>query len=251
MRLIAGASQARAEPRRNCARPQASRVEPSLTLLEPRKLPRQARARATFEAIVDACGQLLVSGSYDALTTNSISERAGVSIGTLYEYFPNRESIVAALAARACRRLVRRMIAAAEESAHLPDFPALEHLIRQGVVAMSGPETVFKVLVREAPFVVRLPDFRDARATLDLLCEGIRQGAGERVNLPEPVIDAWLLSQMMFSAMLEIACLETPEADRELRIRELARLTFRMVIGRDPTAAEMAQTAQGACRSGA
>lgn len=249
MRLTTG--QARAEPRRSCARTQASKVEPTLTLLEPRKLPRQARARATFEAIVDACAQLLAATSYDALTTNSISERAGVSIGTLYEYFPNRESIVAALAARACRRLVRRMIAAAAESAHLSDYPALEHLIREGVAAMSGPETVFKVLVREAPFVVRLPAFRDARATLDVLCDEIRRGAGDRIDLPEPAIDAWLLSQMMFSAMLEIACQNFPDADRELRIRELARLTFRMVMGRDTTACDMALPAVGACPKGA
>ena len=59
-----------------------SRVAPGVAFqLEPRKLPRQARSRATFNAIVDACGQVLSSGSYDALTTNSISERAGVSIG--------------------------------------------------------------------------------------------------------------------------------------------------------------------------
>ena len=79
-----------------------ARIEPALAMLEPRKAPRQARARATVAAIIDACAQLLAAGPYDALTTNSISERAGVSVGTLYEYFPNRESIVAALTANSC-----------------------------------------------------------------------------------------------------------------------------------------------------
>lgn len=245
-----GCEGSRPEPRRACPRTAAAtRFEPALTLLEPRKLPRQARARATFEAIIDACAQLLVAGSYDALTTNSISERAGVSIGTLYEYFPNRESIVAALTARACRRLLRRMASAAEESLGMPDFQALEHLIRAGVGVLSAPENVFKALVREAPFVLRLPVFRDTRASLDRLCDAIRREAGERVSLPEPKVDAWLISQMLFNAMLEIACLDAPGPQRDISIHELTRLTFRMVIGRDPSGADI--SASAACPNGA
>jgi hypothetical protein len=132
---------------------------------------------------------------------------------------------------------------AAAESAALPDFRAIEHLLRAGVAALGAPENAFQVLLRQAPFVLRLPVFREARATLDGLCQGIRKGAGARVSLPEPQVDAWLLSQMLFSAMLEIAGLETSAADRETRVRELARLTFRMAMGRDATPAEMAQPA--------
>ena len=51
--------------------------------LEPRKIPRQGRARATVDAILDACAETLMSRGYDALTTNSISERAGVSKDTV------------------------------------------------------------------------------------------------------------------------------------------------------------------------
>lgn len=224
--------------RRGCARP-AARIEPALTHLRPRKLPRQARAQATVDAIVHACAQLLASGSYDALTTNSISERAGVSIGTLYEYFPNRESIVAALTTASCRRLVKAMITAAQESAGMGDYPAIEHLVRSGIATMAAPENVFRSLMNEAPFVLRLPAFREARATLDAICEEIRRAAGERVNLPEPQLDAWLISQMLFSAMLEIACRPAEAGERDLLVRELARLTFRMAMGRDPVATEM------------
>lgn len=231
-----------AEPRRGYGRSAArvaARIEPSLTLLEPRKLPRQARSQATFEAIVDACGQLLASGSYEALTTNSISERAGVSIGTLYEYFPNRESIVAALTASSCRRLVMRMKRAVEETAGMTDFQGVEHLLSAGIAALSAPENVFKVLMTETPFVLRLPVFRDARATLDHLCQSISKAAGDRIRLPEPKADAWLISQMLFSGMLEIAFRDSCEQERALLVRELARLTFRMGVGRDPTEAEM------------
>lgn len=66
----------------------------------PRKIPRQARSLATVEVILDAAALLLVDEGYEQATTNRIAERAGVSIGSLYQYFPNRESVVAAVARR-------------------------------------------------------------------------------------------------------------------------------------------------------
>lgn len=217
----------------------AARIEPPLTCLRPRKLPRQARAHATVDAIVDACARLLATGSYDALTTNSISERAGVSIGTLYEYFPNRESIVAALTAASCQRLVETMRQAARETRGMGDFEGVEHLLTRGVAALASPQNVFRSLMQEAPFVMRLPAFREARETLDEICQSIRAGARDRIDLPQPSTDAWLISQMLFGAMLEIA-IARPDAEHPILIRELARLTFRMATGRNPRADEIA-----------
>lgn len=202
--------------------------------LEPRKIPRQARSRDTFNAIVDACSQVLAAGSYDALTTNSISERAGVSIGTLYEYFPNREAIVASLVANACDRLVNRMEAAIGEAARLPAFPGTRHLLAVGVATLGARENGFRVLLRDAPFVAQLPAFRSARETLTDLCQKIRVGSEARLNLPKPELDTWLISQMLFAAMLEIAFQDDGDEARELRLGELAHLTFRMFYGRDP-----------------
>ena len=53
-----------------------------------RKRPKQARARSTVEAVLEAATQLLLRQGYDRSSTNQIAELAGVSIGSLYEYFP-------------------------------------------------------------------------------------------------------------------------------------------------------------------
>lgn len=66
----------------------------------PRKQPKQARARATRDAVVTAAAQLLAQVGYARATTNAIAHRAGVSIGSLYEYFPNKDAIVSALIAQ-------------------------------------------------------------------------------------------------------------------------------------------------------
>lgn len=72
-------------------------IEPSL---KPRKRPNSQRAQATVEAILQATAELIESSGYANLTTNHVAQRAGISIGSLYQYFPNKESICRALAER-------------------------------------------------------------------------------------------------------------------------------------------------------
>jgi AcrR family transcriptional regulator len=68
--------------------------------LKPRKLPLQARSEATVLAIHEASIQVLLSAGYRKLTTTRVAERAGVSVGTLYQYFPNRQALIRAVLER-------------------------------------------------------------------------------------------------------------------------------------------------------
>jgi AcrR family transcriptional regulator len=65
--------------------------------VNPRKSPRQARARVTIDAIVEASTQLLLADGYDRFTTARAAGRAGVSVGSLYQYFPNKAALAAAV----------------------------------------------------------------------------------------------------------------------------------------------------------
>jgi AcrR family transcriptional regulator len=65
-----------------------------------RRSPRQARSRATWEAIVEAAAQVLERDGPEGFNTNAVAERAGVGIGTLYQYFPNKHAILLAAARR-------------------------------------------------------------------------------------------------------------------------------------------------------
>ncbi len=68
--------------------------------IQPRRQPVQARSRERVEKILDAAVQLLAEDGYDAVKTNAIARRAGVSIGSVYQFFPNRFAIFNALAQR-------------------------------------------------------------------------------------------------------------------------------------------------------
>jgi AcrR family transcriptional regulator len=115
----------------------------------PRKRPRQKRAQATVDAILDASAELLVSLGYDKLSTNKVAQRAGVSVGSLYQYFGNKESIVMALV----ERHTDRMLALLEDKiAEFIDAP-LEDGVRSYVRAMmeahaQDPE-LHKVMVQQ------------------------------------------------------------------------------------------------------
>lgn len=67
------------------------------TPLQPRKTPRQARSASSVEAILQATVQVLLQHGRPRLTTTRVAERAGVSVGTLYQYFPNKSSLLQAL----------------------------------------------------------------------------------------------------------------------------------------------------------
>src|SRR5271156_841615 len=65
-------------------------------LLEPRKSPVQARSAASVDAILEATIQVLLSVGKERLTTTRVAFRAGVSVGTLYQYFPNKSALLQA-----------------------------------------------------------------------------------------------------------------------------------------------------------
>jgi AcrR family transcriptional regulator len=74
-----------------------------------RKLPSQTRAMRTVDTLFEAATRVLASEGEAGFTTNRIAERAGFSIGTLYQYFPSKEAIVVALVRRHRERVMREL----------------------------------------------------------------------------------------------------------------------------------------------
>ncbi len=127
----------------------------------PRKKAIQPRAQATVDAILTATARLLVREGYDRASTNRIAEAAGVSIGSLYQYFPSKEALVAALLARH----VEEMSAVLQrEAALVIDAPlpvAIEHIVRAMLAAHAINPKLHKVFVEQVPRVGRLERIRE------------------------------------------------------------------------------------------
>ena len=96
---------------------------------QPRKRPQQDRSRITVEAVLEAAAQVLEADGYDALTTNAVAERAGVSIGTLYQYFPDKAAVVAGLVEAQLGADVDAMRTAFAEAECLPLAEAVDRVV--------------------------------------------------------------------------------------------------------------------------
>ena len=103
----------------------------ALNAFEPRKTPVQTRAAVTVEAISGATIQVLLSQGADRLTTTRVAERAGVSVGTLYQYYPNKESLLFAVLEDHLDKVTAAVETACEQASHKP----LSEMIRTVVEA--------------------------------------------------------------------------------------------------------------------
>lgn len=121
--------------------------------LDPRKQPLQERARATVEAILDATAQVLVQEGYERASTNRIAKRAGVSVGSLYQYFPNKQALVLAVAQRHSYRKLERLQRHIVEMAGAP----VKQAVRQYVHLMLEAHQVDPALdVALLPHIIGL-----------------------------------------------------------------------------------------------
>lgn len=94
-----------------------------------RKNPKQQRAMVTAEAITQATEQIIVREGFQAATTNRIAEVAGVSVGSLYQYFPNKQAIVKALIEETVTKAAARIREALRNSMEEPLEPALRRVM--------------------------------------------------------------------------------------------------------------------------
>lgn len=121
---------------------------------KPHKKPAQERSQFTVEAILEAAIQVFEEQGYAAGTTTRIAERAGVSIGSLYQYFPNKDAILVAIAER---HLEECQAAAAQVFAQAQTQPqTLESLLRlmvEGAVALHAQNPKLHQLLSEDIFL--------------------------------------------------------------------------------------------------
>ena len=127
-------------------------------LTQPRKNATQGRSRATVDALVDATARILVKEGFDKASTNRIAEKAGVSIGSLYQYFPSKEALVAAVIDRHNQDLMRVVRAALADAAAQPVEAAVRRLVAVAIQAHQIDPRLHRVLAEQIPRTGRLKD---------------------------------------------------------------------------------------------
>lgn len=175
--------------------------------LSPRKIPAQARSRATFDALIQAATYILTEQGWDGLTTNAIAERAGVNIGSLYQYFPNKQAVIAELQRRHAEVIHTELQQALE---HLPQQPSLRSAVAQIIELVVREHQIapalHKAITEELPRAARCRQAND---------EGLRHQFLTALkpfmeNVPDPDLAIYILD-IAIHAIIHHATADRPE----------------------------------------
>lgn len=194
-------------------------------LPQPRKTPRQARSQAMVEVILESTARVLAERGYAGTNTNVVAERAGVSVGSVYQYFPNKDSLVTALHERHGAQMYAAI--AAVLATERPDglHGHVQAMVRALLAAHRVAPDLHRVLEREFPF---FDAPRDQSAADGGIFRQVRQllEAHRREIAPTDLdLATWMVLQTMESlahaAAIEPPTMFAPEAVEAAIVRVL------------------------------
>lgn len=161
---------------------QASKVA-----LRPRRRPRQARSQVTVTAILDATVRVLLQRGYGACTTRLVAEVAGVGIGSVYEYFPNKEALIAAVIEREADRCLSALERELAATFDRPFQEALRAAVGATLRELEARREIMQLLIVEYPHIGKLDalgqlPMRAAELTAHCFGRWIRGGVDEQAT---------------------------------------------------------------------
>lgn len=206
--------------------------------LRPRKRPRQARSRRTVDVVLRAAAQVFARRGYAGATTNHIAERAGVSVGSLYEYFPNKDAILVALMEAHLHDGEDVLLRAAAELGDEPRpfLVVIRHLVRAMVELHGRDRALHRVLFEESPLPRRVRELLatiEARAAdrVELLLR-----ASPEVHVADPALAAAMVVKTVEALTHTLVLHGDPRHERDLDVyvEEIVRLVGTYLTA-DPT----------------
>jgi AcrR family transcriptional regulator len=199
---------------------------PTKTTKTPRKLPQQGRSRMTVEAILEAAAQVLTKHGYERTNTNAIAEQAGVSVGSLYQYFPNKESLMAALMERHSDEIARLVESRLDEMSGMPLEQTITRLVDAVISAHAINPRLHQVLNEEIPRSERLQHMRAAELRIAKAARSYFLSQREHVLVPDLDLSLFIVMRTIES-LCHAVVIERPRAANDDRFRdEVARLVL-------------------------
>ena len=205
--------------------------ERSQIVLEPRKSPVQARSAASVDAILEATIQILLQVGKERLTTTKVALRAGVSVGTLYQYFPNKSALLKA----ALKRHMDEITEAVELVCHQQKGNSLEQMAAALMTAF------LKAKMREAKTSVALyavsSDLDGAKIVqeMGIKCNravvGMLKTAKEQLTT-DPQLIASMLQSLMVGVSRRLLESTAPEKLFDILLPEMIFLACAYLNGR-------------------
>lgn len=172
----------------------------SLPLLTPRKSPRQGRSIATVDAIFEATLQVLSSDGLIRLNTTRVARRAGVSVGTLYQYFPNKQALLYAALERHLAKLTAAVERACNESRQCSVETTAETVVRAYLQTQLAHAEISPALYRIAlELDAREMIERAVQQSSSVIAATLSNSSG--VRLEDPGLSAHTLTAALYGTV--------------------------------------------------
>jgi AcrR family transcriptional regulator len=196
---------------------------------KPRKNALQARSRATVDALVEATARILVRDGFEKTSTNRIADIAGVSVGSLYQYFPSKEALVAAVIERHNDEIMDIVRATLAEVTDMPLEKAVRRLVAVAIDAHRINPRLHRVLAEQIPRAGKL-DVEASNREIHGLVRAYLDG--HRKELRKIDLDvATFICVSAIEAIAHNTVLHPAEMLPEKMVRTLVDETTRMVVG--------------------
>jgi len=170
---------------------------------------------------------VLVKRGYEKATTNRIAEAAGVSIGSLYQYFPNKQALVAALVDHHLDEMLAVISTALVEVANVPLPEAAAIVVDAMLEAHRLDPALHKVLVEQVPAVGRMARVRALNAELEVLALTFLQTRASEIRRPNLELAAFVLVRAV-DAVTQSACAQERDLGPEFAA-EIVDLMIRYI----------------------
>ncbi|WP_370615687.1 TetR/AcrR family transcriptional regulator [Mumia sp. Pv 4-285] len=192
--------------------------------LQPRKQPRQARSRATVDRILGSGREVLLRDGYDAFSTNRVAEAAGISPGSLYQYYPNKHAIIAAIVERYADDVSDQVAASLVD--RLGEVgPSMVRACADALLrALEENADLLRVVFEELP--ARQNAVRRAaleRRVQDLVAAYLAASRAGSPSTRQPTVMAWVLVLAVENLAVRWV-VDAPQIPRDVVLDELVRL---------------------------
>jgi len=184
----------------------------------------------TVEAILEGAAHILERDGVAGYTTNAVAERAGVSIGSLYQYFPSKEALVAAVIDRHNQDVMRVVRAALADVAAQPVEAAVRRLVAVAIQAHRIDPRLHRVLAEQIPRTGRLKDIETFNREAHALFLAYLESHRADIRVRDLELAAFLCASAI-EAIAHNAVLHRGEALSEEATGALVDEATRMVMG--------------------
>ena len=175
-----------------------------------RKSASQERSRLTVQAILEATARVLMKEGYDRASTNKIAAKAGVSIGSLYQYFPSKEALVAAVSERHSHEVLQAVRNALVKLATRPFGEAVRGFVSIAIEAHRIDPKLHRVLAEEIPRLGRLESAETINLDAHALIRGYLDAHRDEIDIADLDLGAFICVTVV-EALTHAAVLHRPD----------------------------------------